>query len=56
MDAYDAKVVYSFDPRHPEDCAITIGEIANFINAERAASGLPSAKTILILGTDASYD
>ena len=47
---------YAFDPDNLEDCEVPIGEIVTFINAERAAQGLPKAKSILVVGSEKPYN
>ena len=46
---------YAFNPDSAEDCLVPIGEIVTFINAERAAQGLPKARSILVVGSDKPY-
>lgn len=46
---------YAFNPADAEDMATTIAEAATFINAERAALGLPNAQTFLVMGMDIPY-
>ena len=55
-DKYEAKDCVGFDPKNPEDCRTTLGEVIEFINAERAAAGLKKAKTIIVSASDVPYD
>jgi len=44
------------DPTNDEDRKVTIEEVADFINCERAAAGKPRCKTIIVIGSDLPYD
>ena len=46
---------YSFDPNDPEDLAVTMGEVLNFINSERVAQGRPPARSVVVVGLDKPY-
>jgi len=46
---------YAFDPTNLEECLTPIGEIVTFINAERAAQGLPRAASIIVVGSEKPY-
>lgn len=46
---------YAFNPANEEDMSTTLREAALFINAERAALGLPNAGTLIVIGLDVAY-
>jgi len=56
MDSYKARDVVGFDPNNAEDCKTTLGEIIEFINAERAAAGRGKAKSIVVAGVEIPYE
>ena len=56
MDTYDANDCVGFDPYSPEDASVTLGQIIEFINAERALAGRPRARSVIVVGSDTPYE
>ena len=55
VEQYNAKDCLGFDPENPEDCLTTIGEVMSFMNAERAAAGLPKARSLIMIASEKSF-